>query len=51
MFYYKHKTEKAYLAFKRPLTTNNYPEYSKELISQYVQIDEEEFFKLQEENK
>ena len=38
----------SFLSLKKPLTVENYPDYSQEEISQYVEITEEEFMAIQQ---
>lgn len=43
MHFYKAKDGKSKLALKNELTTENYPEYTAEMIADYDEITKEEF--------
>lgn len=48
-YYYKHKNNTSYLDFDLPITLENYPDWTQELINEYEEITEEEFNHIQEE--
>lgn len=46
MHYYKAKDGKSLLALKNELTVENYPEYTAEMIAEYVGVTKEEYHSL-----